>query len=217
MEWMLCIAAFAASFQEAAAAKDAETLYNGTRLASPWPPGLDAAPSEPIIPPYLSSPPAVIPIDVGRQLFADDFLVAETTLKRTFHRAAYHPASPVLKSCKGGSTVKDAYGLVTSLSEDGIHRSETPILTGSCGERLYFCVRGRSGRFRTPEGVCSTGLAVLRRDEFASMAAVVYCLRAGSPAIGKGIEEFAPKVDFWDGRARRAAPWTWGHSRSKPD
>ena len=43
------------------------------------------------------SPPAVIPIDVGRQIWVDDFLIAETTLKRTFHQATYHPASPVLK------------------------------------------------------------------------------------------------------------------------
>jgi hypothetical protein len=40
---------------------------------------------DPTAPPYLTSPPEVIPIDVGRQLFVDDFLIAETTLKRTFH------------------------------------------------------------------------------------------------------------------------------------
>lgn len=49
------------------------------------------------MPPYLASPPAVITIDVGRQLFVDDFLIGETTLKRTYHLAAYHDASPVLK------------------------------------------------------------------------------------------------------------------------
>src|SRR5205823_2009324 len=34
---------------------------------------------------------------VGRQLFVDDFLIERTTLKRTHHRAEYHPASPVLR------------------------------------------------------------------------------------------------------------------------
>jgi hypothetical protein len=48
-------------------------------------------------PPYLASPPAVIPIDVGRQLFVDDFLIDETNLQRTFHQPTYHPASPVLR------------------------------------------------------------------------------------------------------------------------
>ena len=46
-------------------------------------------------PPYLKSPPAVIPIDVGRQLFVDDFVIEESTLTRTYHRAEYHPHKPV--------------------------------------------------------------------------------------------------------------------------
>ncbi len=37
--------------------------------------------------PYLQSPPSVIPIDVGRQLFVDDFLIEKTDLERTFHAA----------------------------------------------------------------------------------------------------------------------------------
>lgn len=46
--------------------------------------------------PYLDNPPDVIPIDVGRQLFVDDFLIADTTLERTFHAARMHPSNPVL-------------------------------------------------------------------------------------------------------------------------
>jgi len=72
------------------------TLYNGIRLADPWPPRLRSLPTLPLTPPYLADPPAVIPIDLGRQLFVDDFLIAQTSLARTFHRAQYHPASPVL-------------------------------------------------------------------------------------------------------------------------
>ena len=37
--------------------------------------------------PYLSTPPAVIAIDVGRQLFVDGYLVEWTNATRTFHRA----------------------------------------------------------------------------------------------------------------------------------
>src|SRR4051794_7020918 len=73
-----------------------ETLYNGIRLPADWPPRLGDVPREPVTPHYLLPPPTVIPIDVGRQLLVDDFLVAETTLRRTFHRAEYHPVSPVL-------------------------------------------------------------------------------------------------------------------------
>ena len=83
------------------AAEPGETLYNGIVLPREWPPRLADFPTsvekDPVTPPYLKSPPAVILIDVGRQLFVDDFLIAETTLKRTFHLAQYHPASPVLK------------------------------------------------------------------------------------------------------------------------
>jgi hypothetical protein len=42
------------------------------------------------------SPPDVIPIDVGRQLFVDDFLIEDTTLARRFHRAEYYSGNPVL-------------------------------------------------------------------------------------------------------------------------
>ena len=45
-----------------------ETLYNGIVLPDKWPPRIDAMFPGPTTPPYLKSPPAVIPIDVGRQL-----------------------------------------------------------------------------------------------------------------------------------------------------
>jgi hypothetical protein len=47
--------------------------------------------------PYIDRPPAVIPIDVGRQLFVDDFLIARTDLTRTFRAAKYHDLTPVLR------------------------------------------------------------------------------------------------------------------------
>ncbi len=74
-----------------------ETLYNGIVLPSPWPPRLRFASTEPLPPPYIVEPPEIIPIDVGRQLFVDDFLIEETTLSRTCHTAHYHPANPILK------------------------------------------------------------------------------------------------------------------------
>lgn len=74
-----------------------EVLYNGIRLGSPWPPDNRYFSPDPITPPYLADPPAVIPIDVGRQLFVDDFLIEESSLARTFHKAQYHPGNPVLR------------------------------------------------------------------------------------------------------------------------
>src|SRR5207247_8327902 len=83
--------------REISAADLRPTLYNGIRLADPWPPRLRSLPELPIAPPYLVDPPAVIPIDLGRQLFVDDFLIEQTSLRRIFHKPSYHPASPVLQ------------------------------------------------------------------------------------------------------------------------
>jgi hypothetical protein len=72
-------------------------LYNGIQLPDEWPPRAADYPDEPVTPPYLTSPPEIIPIDVGRQLFVDDFLIESTTLQRTFHTPEYHADNPVLK------------------------------------------------------------------------------------------------------------------------
>lgn len=51
--------------------------YNGIVNADPFPPkNIDLYSGEPIPVPYLETPPAVIDITVGRQLFVDDFLIA---------------------------------------------------------------------------------------------------------------------------------------------
>ncbi len=73
------------------------TLHNGIVLPDEWPPRIEKLSREPMPVPYLEKRPEVVPIDVGRQLFVDDFLIEHTTLKRTFHAARYHPASPVLR------------------------------------------------------------------------------------------------------------------------
>jgi len=90
----------------------AETLHNGIVLPDPWPPTVGELTRAPLAtPPYLISPPAVIPIDVGRQLFVDDFLVESTTLTRTHHLARYHPECPVIspdKSWEGKPTAARA-------------------------------------------------------------------------------------------------------------
>jgi hypothetical protein len=83
-------------------ADDGELLYNGIRLPKEWPPVAKEKPTaetvhkiRPI--PYLQNPSAVIPIDVGRQLFVDDFLIEKTSLIRTFHYAEKYARNPILK------------------------------------------------------------------------------------------------------------------------
>jgi len=74
-----------------------ETLYNGIILPETWPPVVqNGADLPPLPPPYLKNKPEVIPIDIGRQLFVDDFLIESTTLKRLWHQPVKHAGNPVL-------------------------------------------------------------------------------------------------------------------------
>jgi len=80
---------------------DGELLYNGIRLPREWPPRFTATSKadvrRPRPVPYLEHPPALIPIDVGRQLFVDDFLIKHTTFTRQFHYPERYAGNPVLK------------------------------------------------------------------------------------------------------------------------
>lgn len=77
---------------------DGERLYNGIVLPKVWPPEhLDSKSDEPMPVPYLQDPPKVIPIDLGRQLFVDDFLIESTDLKRVFHQAEKYEGNPVFR------------------------------------------------------------------------------------------------------------------------
>ncbi len=73
-----------------------EELYNGITLPEVWPPkNLDKYAGEMPVP-YLNSKPAVININTGRQLFVDDFLIADTDLTRTWHKAEKYEGNPVM-------------------------------------------------------------------------------------------------------------------------
>jgi len=74
-----------------------ERLYNGIQLPAEWPPRYTTVPSrEPMLVPYLHHVPDVIPIDVGRQLFVDDFLIEPSELTRRYHSTTYAAGNPIL-------------------------------------------------------------------------------------------------------------------------
>jgi hypothetical protein len=86
--------------------QEVEALYNGIRLPAGWPrsaplpadwPPRSAKQPKPMPMPYLRHPPKVIPIDIGRQLFVDDFLIGDSTLARVWHQPQKHPNNPILK------------------------------------------------------------------------------------------------------------------------
>ena len=75
-----------------------ERLYNGIVLPEEWPPqDIDTKSDEPMSVPYLDHPPKVISIDIGRQLFIDDFLIEKTDLLQTYHLPEKYEGNPVLK------------------------------------------------------------------------------------------------------------------------
>lgn len=73
-------------------------IYNGIEFPTQWPPQRNYSSEirSGMNPFYLTSKPAVVKVDVGRQLFVDNFLIAATTLSRKFHYPEYHPSNPVL-------------------------------------------------------------------------------------------------------------------------
>ncbi|MBN2293649.1 MAG: hypothetical protein JXM70_14565 [Pirellulales bacterium] len=104
MQFPLTVIVAALSSLSAISALGGEVLYNGIELPSTWPPQIKefrpADQTDPAVPPYLKNPPALIPIDVGRQLFVDDFLIESTTLKRSFHKLKPYEGNPILKPDK---------------------------------------------------------------------------------------------------------------------
>ena len=75
------------------------TLYNGIVLPQEWPPKIDPNDPNPIPAPYLQAAniPKVIPIDVGRQLFVDDFLIESTNgIVRAFGKPVKYEGNPVM-------------------------------------------------------------------------------------------------------------------------
>lgn len=72
-----------------------ELLYNGINMPKIFPPKMSPT-QEYRTPYYINNPPRVIPIDLGRQLFVDDFLIESSTLQRTPHQAVQR-SSPLFE------------------------------------------------------------------------------------------------------------------------
>lgn len=101
-----------------------KTLYNGIKLPEQWPPRYE----EPDVAkrmniPYLQKKPEVIPVNVGRQLFVDSFLVAETNMIYEYHTPAFYHGNPVLEPDKIWENTVDGAPYASPFS-DGIWYDE---------------------------------------------------------------------------------------------
>ena len=74
-----------------------EQLYNGLLRPDEWPPRLDFhGPSQRLPVNYAQPTPEIYLIDVGKQLFVDNFLIHETSMTRSFYEAKKSILNPVL-------------------------------------------------------------------------------------------------------------------------
>lgn len=97
-KWAI-VAGFDPAGQGVPSARAGELLYNGIELPKAWPPR-DVPPdgrSELAVPYLGEGRPEVAFIDVGRQLFVDDFLVEKTDLARVYNLPVKYEGNPVLK------------------------------------------------------------------------------------------------------------------------
>ena len=112
-----------------------EILYNGITLGTPWPPRLRYPDEYPVTPPYLLNPPAVIPVDVGRQLFVDDFLIEETIAAADVASRRISPGQP------GPASRATAWELPDDVAERTNHQINPAAMVFSDG--VFFDPRDR--------------------------------------------------------------------------
>ena len=80
--------------------EDESVLYNGIKLPSIWPPKNMVQSSNAVmdVPWTVHTHPGTVPINVGRQLFVDNFLVSSTTLQQVHHKAVKYSGNPIFTS-----------------------------------------------------------------------------------------------------------------------
>lgn len=97
-----------------------KVLFNGIELPDIWPPRYEEPKKRQEMPlPYLENKPEVIPINVGRQLFVDDFLIQSSDLQKVFHTPEFYSYNPVLKVDREWENTVEGYPYAAPFS-DGI-------------------------------------------------------------------------------------------------
>ena len=97
--------------------QQAFVLPNGIKLPGVWPPRDIPMNYDPMPLPYLEKKPEIVPINVGRQLFVDNFLIEHTNLERKSHTPRKMSFNPVLKP--ETELEKGKYGNPGATAKDG--------------------------------------------------------------------------------------------------
>ena len=104
---------------------DKDLQYNGIKLPDVWPPQRDYKTEirNGMTPFYLEEKPKVINVNVGRQLFVDDFLIASTSLQRKYYYPEYVSNNPVLSPVEDWE-LKGTHGGFAAPFSDGVWYDE---------------------------------------------------------------------------------------------
>lgn len=122
------------------------TLSNGVVVSDAWPPARNKETERKEMPvPYLEDQQELIPVNLGRQLFVDDFLIKSTNLVSVSHTPKYSSKNPVLEPDKEWEATNKGYKYAAPFS-DGIWFDEKDqkfkmwYLAGAPGEgtRSYY-------------------------------------------------------------------------------
>lgn len=131
--------------------KNDKVLYNGIKLPDQWPPvrsyTSDLENGMPV--PYLDKKPDTINISMGRQLFVDDFLIAETNMERTYHYAEYYANNPVLQPDKEWENIGTKGSKFAAPFSDGVWYDE---VTGKF--KMWYMAGGGSYSFNNAGVTC---------------------------------------------------------------
>ncbi|QEG37378.1 hypothetical protein [Bythopirellula goksoeyrii] len=182
--WKLLAFLFLALLVSAGSASAGERLYNGIELPDQWPPDYGAISRDPMPVPYLENPPEVIPIDVGRQLFVDDFLIEVTTLQRSFHQPEYCQENPVIERGNPGESNK--YGSYAKTFSGGVCYDPADELfklwyTGARPHSTRYASSEDGIHWEKPELDIVPGTNIVIKPSFFDSSAVMLDLAAKDP------------------------------------
>jgi len=136
----VCLVSFCLQQTLAQPIPKTKVLSNGVEVSAVWPPAHNKEDERKPMPvPYLQNPQKRIPVNVGRQLFVDSFLIEQTNLTSVSHTPQYSVHNPVLEPDKDWEYNKN--GPYAAPFSDGVWYDEKEqkfkmwYLTGAGGEQ----------------------------------------------------------------------------------